>query len=88
MTKKVSESKKLDRLAAALRDVPPTRLVSALVKDRTVTVRVTETDKAEMFETAQACGLTLTEYVLRLHWFAVENLTKKGGAAQKRPKTK
>lgn len=83
MTKTESESKKLDRLAAALRDVPSARLISALVKNKTVTIRVTETDKAEMFETAKACGLTLTEYVLRLHWFAVENLTKKGGGKTK-----
>jgi len=61
---------KLDELAEILRDVPHDRLRGVLTKDQAVTIRVTSTEKEEMKQAATRYGLTLTEYVSRLHDFA------------------
>lgn len=64
----------LDRLASVMRSIPPERLRSALVKDERIQVRVTASEKADMQQTAKNCGLTLTEYLTRLHHLAGEQL--------------
>ena len=71
MTKK---TKQLDQLAAALQDVSPDRLREALVKDDTITLRITRSDKTDMQRVSTFCRLTLTEYITRLHWFASQRL--------------
>lgn len=72
----------LDRLADLLRGVNPEQLRSVLAKEEAITIRLTASDKASMQETASALGLTVTDYLTRLHLFAVEVLakeSKKGG---------
>lgn len=71
----------LDRLADILKGTEPARLRSLLEKTETVQMRVTASDKDSMAETASALGLTVTDYLTRLHLFAVEVLAKerKGG---------
>jgi hypothetical protein len=66
--------KRFDRLAEALRDVSPERLREALVKEESITLRVTFSDKTDMQRVAKACKLTLTEYLTRLHLFASQRL--------------
>ncbi|KAF0241625.1 MAG: hypothetical protein FD180_4349 [Planctomycetota bacterium] len=66
----------LDRLAELLKGTEPERLRSVLAKDATIIFRVSESDKASMAETATALGLTVTDYLTRLHLFAVEVLAK------------
>jgi hypothetical protein len=39
-----------------------------------ITMRVTASDKRKMETVARACGLTLTEYVTRLHQLTAERL--------------
>ena len=72
-----TKKQKLDRLATILKDVSPDRLRSALVKEDTVQIRVSSTEKADMQRVAKACNLTLTDYLGRLHAFAAEKLAGK-----------
>lgn len=65
---------RLDQLAAALKDVSPDRLREALVKDESITLRITKGDKADMQRVSKFCRLTLTEYLTRLHLFASQRL--------------
>ena len=65
---------RLDQLAAALKDVSPARLREALVKDETITLRLTHSDKVDMQRVATFCGLTLTSYIEKLHLFASQRL--------------
>lgn len=71
----------LDKQAVLLKRTDPDRLRSILEKSETVQIRVTASDKASLTETASALGLTVTDYLTRLHLFAVEVLAKssKGG---------
>ena len=80
--KKDKRKAMLDRLAELLKGTEPERLRSVLAKDEAITIRLTASDKASMAETASDLGLTVTDYLTRLHLFAVEVLakdSKKGG---------
>ena len=63
-----------DRLAAALIHASPNALRRALVKDTPITFRATKHERDDMHRVATACGLTLTDYLIRLHHFASERL--------------
>ncbi len=69
----------LDRLAALMKKTDPARLRAALVKSSTVSMRTSDHEKADMQKMATTCGLTLTEYLTRLHYFANELLAVEGG---------
>jgi hypothetical protein len=64
-----------NRLEAALRDVSPSDLRRALVKDAPITFRATKQERDDMHRVATACGLTLTDYLLRLHRFVSQLLS-------------
>ena len=68
---------KTDRLATVLKTVPANRLRASLMKTRAIAMRVTEDDHASMHRTATACGMTVTEYITRLHMFAAPMLAGK-----------
>jgi len=70
--------KKTDRLARALEKIPTKQLRASMVKTRAIALRVTAGDHAGMHRTAKACGMTVTEYITRLHAFAAERLVSKG----------
>lgn len=55
--------------------VKPEELCRELIKDARINIRVSRADKASMTMTAKKCGMTLTEYLIRLHQFAVEKLS-------------
>lgn len=78
MTKKTTTTPRqramLDQLAENLRDVPTERLESLLVKRGRISLRVTDADKASIEQTAQACNLTVTEYITRIHYLAIAGL--------------
>lgn len=59
-----------DKLATALAKVSPEHLQDALRKGESITIRLTRSDKEEMQATAKSFGLTLTEYLTRLHYLA------------------
>ncbi len=66
--------KRLDDLALALADVEPERLDSLVRKSARVDIRVTPTEKAEMQATAEALGLSLSEYLSALHCYALPRI--------------
>lgn len=70
----MKKDKRLDQLAAALKDVSPVHLREALVKGESITLRITQGDKVDMQRVSKFCRLTLTEYITRLHWFASQRL--------------
>ena len=76
----MKKTEQFDRLAAALKDASPERLREVLVKDTPITFRVTRKERDDMHRTAKGCGLTLTDYLIRLHLFAVKMLADKGMA--------
>ena len=71
-----SDKAKYDRLAALLKATSPDKLKSVLVKSESITIRLAAMDKAGMEQTAKACGLTITEYLTRMHVFASERLSR------------
>lgn len=76
----MKKDQQFDRLAAALRDVSSSRLREVLVKDTPITFRATRHERDDMHRVAKACGLTLTDYLIRLHLFASKMLANKGNA--------
>lgn len=68
-----------DKMAEAFTQVDPERLKAVLKKTESLTIRLTLADKEEMQEAASAFGLTLTDYLTRLHYLAV-GLSEKGTA--------
>lgn len=74
-----SQQKTLERLARVMKDIPPERAAMILHKNKTITIRVSEADKDEMSRAAQSLGLTLTDYLLRLHELATVAMARKSG---------
>jgi hypothetical protein len=70
----VTKRQRPDKLDKAMGKISPRRLQSALAKTRMVTFRVSEDNKESMARAAKKCRLTLTEYILRLHYLADEKL--------------
>ena len=58
----------------SFRQLTPERLESILAKRQKMQIRVSESDKADIAATAKWLQLTATEYLLRLHYLAVELL--------------
>ena len=85
MKRKVTtqEAGKLDRLAVALKDVAPARLSTVLTKGTRLEARVSASEKEGMKQTAAGLGLSLSEYLLRLHRHASERLEKSAEALAK-----
>src|SRR5262245_6015633 len=75
--KKTSDDPRFDRLAELLRDTEPERLRQLLVKGSVVNFRCSEVDKQEIARVASECSLSVSEYLLRLHYFAAERLSKR-----------
>ena len=76
-----AKGKDIDRLADLLRSVSPRRLDTFLAKRASLSMRLSETDLAGMKKVAGRCGLTVTEYLTRLHYFAESKLAR-GGATK------
>jgi hypothetical protein len=70
----MTKQRRPDKLDEAMGKISPRRLQSALPKTKMVTFRVSEDDKESMVRAAKKCRLTLTEYILRLHYLADEKL--------------
>ncbi len=70
------QRKKLDKLAKALQGVSPERLETVTRKTAYLTIRVTPSDKADIKTTAAGLDLSITDYLMGLHWFARDALKK------------
>lgn len=68
------KAQQFDKLAAVLKGIPSSRLREILVKDTPITFRATRHERDDMHRVAKACGLTLTDYLIRLHVFASQRL--------------
>jgi hypothetical protein len=62
---------KADKLSGVFKGV---KVKAALAKDAVVIFRATKSEKADMQEVAKSLGLSLTEYLGRLHTLAVGNM--------------
>lgn len=62
-----SRSRGLNQLARTLRDVPPEDIASVLRKRAKIDIRVSEQEKLEIQQMAERLGVTVTEYLLKLH---------------------
>ncbi len=71
MAKRKDVQKDLDRLADLVKGIPPERLEKVLLKNRLLTMRITEADHEDIKRTASRLGLTVTDYMLRLHRMVV-----------------
>jgi predicted DNA binding CopG/RHH family protein len=67
MAKRKDVQKDLDRLADLVKRIPAERLEKVLLKNRLLTMRITEADHEDIKRTASRLGLTVTDYMLRLH---------------------
>ena len=75
MKKKPDRSKdRFKDVTESFRQLTPERLESILAKRQKMQIRVSESDKADIAATAKWLQLTATEYLLRLHYLAVELL--------------
>ena len=72
----MGEDDRLDKLKAEL---TPAQLRRELAKEARIDIRISAADKRSMTATAKKLGLTLTEYLVRLHQIAVEKLDEHGG---------
>lgn len=70
------EAVNLDKLQKALKYIGPERTRMVLVKDRMLTMRVTEAELASIKRTAAACKLSMTDYLTRLHRLAKRRLDR------------
>jgi hypothetical protein len=66
--------RKTDRLGRTLKHIPAKQIRASMTKTRMLVMRVTADDHAGMHRTAKACGMTVTEYMTRLHLFAAPKL--------------
>ena len=64
-----------DALSAALSHISARVLRRSLVKDAPITFRATKDERDDMHRAATVCGLTLTDYLIRLHRFASQQLS-------------
>jgi hypothetical protein len=78
----------LERLVKTMKAMPPERLAQVLRKGVTVQIRVTEQEKGEMKRAASRYGLTVTDYLCRLHGLAEEIARKAGPSRIRRRRTR
>lgn len=64
---------KINELAGIVKDIPPAKIRTALVKDNAIYIRVTAADKESIKKTAKRLRLSVSEYLTSLH-----NLVKDG----------
>ncbi len=62
------------KIAKALRGLDLEDLQEQEIKDQIINLRVTEADKAEIRAIAQELGISVSEYLLRLHRHTRDNL--------------
>jgi len=75
MTK--GSGQKPDKLAKACKRITPARLKKALsksAKKRAITFRVSEEEWESIHRVTERCGLSVTEYFMRLHQMVREKL--------------
>jgi len=67
MSPKIEQNKQFDELAERLRAIPPERLSKLLNRGTTINFRLSVVEKDQIGQRANRFGLSMTEYLLRLH---------------------
>lgn len=81
-------AKEKDRLTEMIKAAGAARMAEELTaKTEQVHIRVSPADKREIREMADACGLTVGEYLFRLHKLAQEGLVKLATASKAAPRS-
>lgn len=62
-----TKKKKLDALAAAVKGIPAGRIEEYMSRKMTLNMRLSQVEKEGIKAAATRYGLTVTEYLLRLH---------------------
>lgn len=70
------KNKKLDELAAAVKGIPAKRIGDCLNRQMTLNMRLSQVEKEGIKAAATRYGLTVTEYLLRLHALVSERAAK------------
>jgi hypothetical protein len=65
---------KLNELASIIKDIPPEKVRTALIKSKAIYIRVTPTDKQSIKTTASNLRLSVSEYLTRLHFIVKDKL--------------
>ena len=61
------DNPKLNELAGIMKDIPPAKVRTALVKTDAIYIRVTAADKESIKKTAGKLRLSVSEYLTQLH---------------------
>ena len=67
-------NKKLNELAGIVKRTPTEKLRTALVKSNGIFIRVTENDKKSVKETASSLRLSVSEYIIKIHYLIKDQL--------------
>ncbi len=62
------------KIKKVLASEKPSKVKSRIAKTEIIQMRVSKSDKDSMKKTAQNCGLTLSEYLIRCHEVILEKL--------------
>lgn len=65
---------RLKRLARILKSTDAARIRDVVAKDTQLNIRLSRTELTHMKQTAASLGLTLSEYLIRIHWLVSERL--------------
>lgn len=68
----------IDALAKTIRDIPGDKLRAILKRDKAFTFRLSEVDRGTMEKAAKAMGVSVAEYLIRLHYAAYDSLKEAG----------
>lgn len=73
-----SDAAEGDALAQILKNVPADKLRAVLKRDRMFTFRLSEVDRETLDTVAKAMGLSVGEYLLRIHYHTLEVMRQAG----------
>ncbi len=68
----------MDRLIEVVRNIPPERLALVLERSKRINFTVTPHEHDDIRATADAFGLTMTDYLLRIHALVSERIREEG----------
>ena len=68
------DNPKLNELAGIVKDIPPAKVRTALVKSDAIYIRVTAADKESIKQTASSLRLSVSDYLTSLHQLVKDSI--------------
>ena len=68
------DNPKINELASIMKDIPPAKVRTALVKDNAIYIRVTPADKESIKKTAGSLRLSVSDYLTSLHQLVKDSI--------------